>query len=100
MESEKLESEGKEVYDEKVKHKWGVLHERYTSFSINEAWVNRDIMTGEKISSLFHMNGTIYDQVICDVWFGDSPHAKTLPKGFEKRPMLLAFVKKPYPLFY
>ena len=71
---------------------------RYESFSINEAWVNRDIETGRVISPMFQMNGTMYDQVVCDPWFGVSPHEKTLPKGFKKRPMVLAFVKKPHPM--
>ena len=81
-------------------HAKRILRGRYDSFSINEAWVNRNIVTGEKISPLFPMNATVYDKVICDQWFGVSPHEKALPKGFEKRPMVLAFVKKPYPLFY
>ena len=49
---------------------------------------------------MFPMNATVYDRVICDPWFGVSPHEKMLPKGFTKRPMVLAFVRKPYPLHY
>ena len=74
------------------------LEHRYESFSINEAWVNRDIETGKAISPMFQMTGAIYDQVVCDPWLGASPHEKTLPKGFKKRPMVLAFVRKPSPI--
>ena len=38
-----------------------ILRDRYESFSINEAWVNRNIVTGEQISPLFPMNATVYD---------------------------------------
>ena len=75
-----------------------VLEFRYESFSINEAWVNRDIKTEKQISPMFQLNGTIYDQVICDPWLGTSPHELMLPKGFKKRPMVVGFMKKPYPI--
>ena len=46
------------------------------------------------------MNSTMYDRVICNPWLGVSPHENTLPNGYHKIPMVLAFVKKPYPLHY
>ena len=48
---------------------------------------------------MFQMNGTTYDNVICDPWFGIAPHENMLPKGFKKRPMVLAFLRKPYPIY-
>ena len=74
------------------------LQDRYESFSINEAWANRDIETGKQLSTMFQMNSTVYDQVICDPWWGNSPHENLLPKEFKKRPMVLSFVRKQDPL--
>lgn len=45
------------------------------------------------------MNSTVYDRVVCDPWWGNSPHENLLPKGFKKRPMILSFVREPYPFY-
>ena len=56
-----------------------VLEFRYESFSINEAWVNRDIKTEKQISPMFQLSGILLSFDVCT----------NISKGSEKRKILL-----------
>lgn len=60
-----------------------------------EAWNNKFRGTGEQISPLFHMTGEIYDRIVCDPWIKFPPTEANFPKGIQKLPLVLAFLRKP-----
>lgn len=41
------------------------------------------------------MTGKLYDRIVCDPWAKFSPVESTYPKGAEKLPIVLVFLRKP-----
>jgi hypothetical protein len=60
-----------------------------------EAWNNKYRGSPDQISPLFQMTGELYDRIVCDPWIKFPPAESSFPKGVQKLPLVLAFLRKP-----
>ena len=65
---------------------------------VEEVWTNRNLNAADPdftYSPLIRLNGTMYDKLIADPYFGFAPLGKMLPEGFVDMSFVLALVKEP-----